>query len=153
MPGSLSGRYAIAGLGMVVGLPAKELAERKAKSQDWHLEQAVPSPLEGLTARDLEAEAARRAVEDAGLNTKDIDGAVHVHGGPRSGGGMLEQNDAFPRMLGLPVNFYYRLGRGGAWGTFGITTAPVVFGAGRGQVCGDCGIDGCVDGEPQKDHA
>ena len=123
MNGNLTGKYAIAGLGMVIGLPAAELVERKAKSADWQLEQAVSSPLEGLTARDLEAEAVRRAIEDAGLETKDIDGAVHVHGGPRSGGGMMEQNDAFPRMLGLPVNFYYRIGRGGAWGTFGIASA------------------------------
>jgi acetyl-CoA acetyltransferase len=108
---------------MVIGIPANELAQRKATSQDPQLAHAVASPLAGLTARDLEAEAVRRAIEDAGLEAKDIDGAVHVHGGPRSGGGAMEQNDAFPRMLGLPVKFYYRVGRGGGWGTFGITTA------------------------------
>ena len=45
------------------------------------LEHAIPSPVLELSAKDLEAEAARRAIEDAGLINKDIDGAVHVHGG------------------------------------------------------------------------
>jgi acetyl-CoA acetyltransferase len=120
-----SGKYAISGLGMVIGLPEKDLQERQEKlgTDNPYLRNAISSPLHGLTARDLEAEAARRAIEDAGLTNMDIDGAVHVYGGPRSGRGMLEQTDAFPRMLGLPVNFYYRAGRGGGWGTFGLTTA------------------------------
>ena len=87
------------------------------------LANAVRSPLGDLSAKDLEAEAARRAIEDAGLTTQDIDGAVHVHGGPRSGGGTTTHLDAFPRMLGRPVNFYYLVGRGGAWGTIGIASA------------------------------
>jgi acetyl-CoA acetyltransferase len=120
----LSGKYAIAGLGMVMGVPEKELAKRKAELPNHPmLEHAISSPLVGLSARELEAEAARRAIEDAGLENKDIDGAVHVHGGPRSGRGLVEQMDAFPRMLGLPVNFYYVTGRGGGWGTIGIITA------------------------------
>ena len=120
----LSGKYAIAGLGMVVGVPDKELEKRKAEVPGHPmLEHAIPSPVLELSAKDLEAEAARRAIEDAGLINKDIDGAVHVHGGPRSGRGVIEHMDAFPRMLGLPVNFYYHCGRGGGWGTIGIITA------------------------------
>jgi acetyl-CoA acetyltransferase len=77
----------------------------------------------GRTARTMEAEATRLAIEDAGLSRANIDGYVHVHGGPRSGRGMSEPTDAPPRVLGLPINFYYRCGRGGSWGTFGLTTA------------------------------
>jgi len=124
MAATLSGKYAIAGLGMVMGLPEKELEKRKAQLHHHPmLDMAVPSPLQGITARELEAEAARLAIEDAGLEAKDIDGAVHVQGGPRSGRGATAQLDAFPRMLGLPVNFYYLVGRGGGWGTIGIITA------------------------------
>jgi acetyl-CoA acetyltransferase len=120
----LSGKYAIAGLGMVIGVPEKELEERQATLPDHPmLANAVASPLVDLVAKDLEAEAARRAIEDAGLTVQDIDGAVHVHGGPRSGGGTTTHLDAFPRMLGCPVNFYYLVGRGGAWGTMGIVSA------------------------------
>ena len=120
----LSGKYAIAGLGMVVGVPEKELEKRQAEVPGHPmLAHAIPSPVLDLSAKDLEAEAARRAIEDAGLTNKDIDGAVHVHGGPRSGRGVVEHMDAFPRMLGLPVNFYYHCGRGGGWSTIGIVTA------------------------------
>ena len=115
---ALSGKYAIAGLGMVVGVPEKELEKRQAEVPGHPmLEHAIPSPVLDLSAKDLEAEAARRAIEDAGLINRDIDGAVHVHGGPRSGRGVIEHMDAFPRMLGLPVNFYYHCGRGGGWST------------------------------------
>jgi acetyl-CoA acetyltransferase len=124
MAGKLSGKYAISGMGMVIGLPEKDLKQRKVKLPGHPmLDRAVASPLQGISARELEAEAARLAIEDAGLETKDIDGAVHVQGGPRSGRGASMQMDAFPRMLGLPVNFYYLVGRGGGWGTIGIITA------------------------------
>src|SRR3989304_190408 len=96
MAGYLSGKYAIAGLGMVMGLPAERLAKRQAAlSGHPMLEMAVPSPLRDLSARELEAEAVRRTIEDAGLENKDIDGAVHVQGGPRSGAGASVQMDAF----------------------------------------------------------
>jgi acetyl-CoA acetyltransferase len=99
----LSGKFAIVGLGVIVGPNA----------------QYQP----GRSSLMLEAEAARLAIEDAGLRREDVDGSVHVHGGPRSGRGMVEPSDAYPRLLGLPVNFYYRCGRGGSWGTFGLATA------------------------------
>ena len=82
-------RYAIVGLGTVLG----------------------PQP--DKSARMIEAEAARRAIEDAGLKREDIGGAITLK---RSGGGgdRASFSDAFPRMLGLPVNFFYTVGRGGA---------------------------------------
>jgi acetyl-CoA acetyltransferase len=100
---SLLDKYAIVGLGMIVG--------------------PNDSYEPGRTARTMETEATRLAIEDAGLTRADVDGYVHVHGGPRSGRGMSETTDAPPRVLGLPINFYYRCGRGGSWGTFGLTTA------------------------------
>lgn len=96
-------RYAIIGLGMIVGPN----------------DQYEP----GQTQRALETEAARLAIIDAGLDRADIDGYVQVHGGPRSGRGMAVFTDAPPRLLGLSTNFYYRCGRGGGWGTHGIVTA------------------------------
>jgi acetyl-CoA acetyltransferase len=75
-----------------------------------------------LTARSAEAEAARQAIEDAGLRREDIDGAVQC----RRSGGSGERptfSDAFPRILGLPIKFYYSVGRGGAVAGLGIATA------------------------------
>lgn len=68
------------------------------------------------------AEAARRAIEDAGLTTDDIDGAVDLR---RTGGGGDRANysDPFPRVMGLPVNFYFTTGRGGALAGLGIANA------------------------------
>src|SRR3981081_864917 len=68
------------------------------------------------------AEAARRAIEDAGLTRKDIDGAIDLR---RSGGGGDRANytDAFSRVLGLKNHFYFVCGRGGALAGLGIATA------------------------------
>jgi acetyl-CoA acetyltransferase len=94
-----SRKYAIMGLGLVTG----------------------PFP-EGITARTAEAEAARQAIEDAGLQRTDIDGAVQLR---RAGGGgeRASFSDAFTRVLGLPATFYYTVGRGGALAGLGIATA------------------------------
>ena len=52
----LSGKYAIAWLGMVVGVPEKALAQRKAELPGHPmLEHAIPSPVLDLSAKDLEA--------------------------------------------------------------------------------------------------
>jgi acetyl-CoA acetyltransferase len=94
-----AGKFAIVGTGIVSG----------------------PFP-EGLTLRSAEAEAARLAIEDAGLRRDQIDGAIQLRGnGGR--GEHASHSDAFPRMLGLPFKFYYSIGRGGAVGGLAIATA------------------------------
>ncbi|MBI4329653.1 MAG: thiolase family protein [Chloroflexi bacterium] len=75
----------------------------------------------GYSGRALAAEAARLAIEDAGLKNEDIDGAVD--GCTLSGNTVNISTDAFPRVLGLPVNFYYHIGRGGSVAIFSLITA------------------------------
>lgn len=82
----------------------------------------ISGPQPGRSRRLLVAEAARRAIADAGLELSAIDGAVEVRGAP-GGGDRASYTDAFPRMLGLPVNFYFTVGRGGALGSLGVATA------------------------------
>jgi acetyl-CoA acetyltransferase len=95
----LSRKYAIVGLGLVTG----------------------PFP-QGITARAAESEVARLAIEDAGLQRSQIDGALQLR---RTGGGgeRATFSDAFPRILGLPFNFFFTVGRGGALAGLGIATA------------------------------
>lgn len=69
----------------------------------------------GYTPRALETEAARLAIEDAGLKREDIDGAVHII---RS-----DFADGFPRVLGLPINVYVEIKRGGCSASLGLLTA------------------------------
>ncbi len=75
----------------------------------------------GHSARALEAEAARLAIEDAGLKREDIDGCIHTR--VDAGGVTYEWTDCFPRILGLPVKFYFTLGRGGAVTALAIVAA------------------------------
>lgn len=67
----------------------------------------------GTSQRMMAAEAARLAVADAGLSISDIDGALDLR---RSGGGgdRSTYSDVFTRVLGLPAQFYFTVGRGGA---------------------------------------
>ena len=88
----LSGRYSICGLGV--------------------------TPVGRVTGNSLlwnEVEAARLAIEDAGLERKDIGAALQALSDP--GGGMrMRHDDAFPRVLGLPVKIYCEnVGRGGEY--------------------------------------
>ena len=93
-----SGQYAIVGLGVVAG-------QQPDRSE-----------------RMLASEAARLAIEDAGLTPKDIDGAIDLR---RTGGGgdRASYVDAYSRMLGLNNCFYFVVGRGGALAGLGIATA------------------------------
>ena len=70
-----------------------------------------------------EVEAARLAIEDAGLKPQDIDAALQALSDP--GGGMRQRHDdAFPRVLGLPVNVYFEnVGRGGEYAAMAIIIA------------------------------
>lgn len=93
-----SGKYAIVGLGVVAG----------------------PQP--GRSERMIAAEAARLAMEDAGLTRDDIDGAIDLR---RSGGGgdRASYSDPFTRVLGLKNNYYFTCGRGGALAGLGMAAA------------------------------
>jgi acetyl-CoA acetyltransferase len=77
---------------------------------------------EDLTLRSAEAEVGRMAIEDAGLRRDQVNGAILAQQNGGSGDPPTHA-DAFPRMLGLPFNFYYQIGRGGAVGGLAIATA------------------------------
>ncbi len=97
--------------------------------------------LPDYSARTMQAEAARLAIEDAGLKRQDIDGAVNakVEGG---GGAAGDWADAFPRILGLPVKFYYHIGRGGALGSYSLVSALSFLEQGiANYVVVACGMD------------
>ncbi len=76
----------------------------------------------GYSGRALQAEAARLAIEDAGLRMDQIDGAINARN-EAGEGGSGNWTDAFPRVLGLPVKFYWHLGRGGPAAAISIVAA------------------------------
>lgn len=76
----------------------------------------------GRSRRMLVSEAARLAIEDAGLDKSQINGAIEMRAAP-GGGDRVNYSDGFPRILNLPVNFYFPIGRGGALASLGIAAA------------------------------
>ena len=72
--------------------------------------------------RALQAEAARLAIEDAGLKASQVNGAVDMILAPGAGI-MPVETDAFPRILGLPCRMFFQIGRGGSAGILGIMAA------------------------------
>ena len=83
----------------------------------------------GCTPRMLEVEASRLAIEDAGLTPQDIDAAIQAESDP--GGGVRPRyDDAFPRMLGLPVKVYFTVGRGGEVAILAILAATQLLSLG-----------------------
>ena len=98
MPHSFSRKYAIAGMGVLAGR------------------------FPGKSARSLEVEPVRLAIEDAGLRREDIDGAINTR--IESGSGESEGwTDSFARILGLPVKFYFTVQRGGAMTHLAVVAA------------------------------
>ncbi|MFC1815894.1 thiolase family protein [Thermodesulfobacteriota bacterium] len=86
--------------------------------------------LVGCTPQRLEIEAARIAIEDAGLTPQDIDAAIQAESNPGSGI-RPRYADAFPRMLGLPAKVYIPgVGRGGEVATMSILTATQLLSLG-----------------------
>jgi acetyl-CoA acetyltransferase len=95
----------------------------------------------GLSPLQLEAWAARLAIEDAGLRPADIDGAIHTmmatpH--PPS-----QWNDTYSRTLGLRPNFYLNISRGGQTAHNGILLATQALSLGLAtHVVVACGLAG-----------
>lgn len=91
-------RYAVVGMGLITG---RDL---------------------GQSGRMLQAEAARLAIEDAGLDRSQVKGAIDLQGAGGHGT-HAAFTDAFPRILGLPANFYCTVGRGSGLASWGATAA------------------------------
>jgi acetyl-CoA acetyltransferase len=93
------------------------------------------------SSRTLQAEAARRAIADAGLNKSDIDGAINAQGvgGSMPGGGGWV--DSYSRVLGLPAKFYWSMARGGTGSLIGLVAATRALETGMANyvviACGD----------------
>jgi acetyl-CoA acetyltransferase len=72
---------------------------------------------------ELEAEAARLAILDAGLSPVDVGAAVQM-ASDMGGYVRTRHDDAFPRVLNLPVNVYFEnVGRGGELACMAIVIA------------------------------
>jgi acetyl-CoA acetyltransferase len=74
-------------------------------------------------------EAARLAIEDAGLRREDIDGCIN--GGFEAGAEVRANwSDTFPRVLGLPTKFYFTVARGAAVVPLSIISATQMLNLG-----------------------
>src|ERR1700728_3903588 len=75
----------------------------------------------GMSPLMLETWAAKLAIEDAGLQRQDIDGAIHtMMGSPHAPAQWL---DAYSRTLGLRASFYLNIAKGGHAAHYGILLA------------------------------
>jgi acetyl-CoA acetyltransferase len=74
------------------------------------------------SGRMLQAEAARMAIADAGLEVRDVDGAIDVLLIPGAGN-VPAYTDAFPRVLGMPCRFFAQMGRGGVGAIMSLVAA------------------------------
>jgi acetyl-CoA acetyltransferase len=100
MTNPFSGKFSIAGLGVA---PCGRV---QGRSLLWN-----------------EVEAARLAIEDAGLKNNQIGAALQALSDP-GGGVRVRHDDAFPRVLGLPTKVYYEnVGRGGEYAAMAIVIA------------------------------
>jgi len=83
--------------------------------------------LPGRSVLMLEVEAARLAMEDAGLQAGDIGAAIQMLSD--AGGGVRPRHhDAFPRVLNLPVNVYMEnVGRGGEYAAHAVLAAGALL--------------------------
>ncbi len=97
----------------------------------------------GMSSRALQAEAARLAIADAGLRPRQVDGAINGMGSPGSMPGGGGWNDTFARVLGLPINFYWTVARGGTGGHIGMIAATRALELGIANyvvvACGEAG--------------
>ena len=94
-----------------------------------------------MSSRTLQAEAARRAIADAGLEKRDVDGAINALGVGGSMPGAGGWVDSFSRVLGLPAKFYWSVARGGTGALIGLVAAMRALETGMANyvviACGD----------------
>ncbi|MCA1644818.1 MAG: thiolase family protein [Chloroflexi bacterium] len=97
----------------------------------------------GKSGRTLQAEATRLAIEDAGLRREQVDGAINGMGAGGSMPGAGGWADAFPRVLGLPIKFYWTVARGGTGASIGLLAATRALELGIADyvvvACGEAG--------------
>jgi acetyl-CoA acetyltransferase len=98
MSGALKDKFAIVGVGLLAGR------------------------FEDRSFRTLQTEAARLAIEDAGLTVNDVDGAIDLKIAPGAGD-VPSPTDAFPRVLGLPCRMFFQVARGGTASIVGVLAA------------------------------
>ncbi len=105
MASEFSRKYAIVGMGVLAGR------------------------FPGRSARSLQVEAARMAIEDAGLRRQDIDGAINtrIESGSSDTRGWT---DSYARILGLPTKFYFTVQRGGVMTHLAIISATQMLALG-----------------------
>lgn len=83
----------------------------------------------GHSKREFVTEAARQAVQDAGLDRDDIEATIRVE---RSGGGgqPMDYADEFCRILGLPSKVHLKMGRGGEMASLAVMAGTQIINLG-----------------------